>query len=123
MLYNPSWEKKQPFTMPHFIDWLDRHPRDETYDYTDHVCCLNAQYHKEFHRDYIPPGLMMRWDSLPSGWRRSVTSSVSDCYDPNSFVAQAEWIAYGGLGGGERTFGAASDRARCRYQTSTESVI
>jgi hypothetical protein len=101
VLYNP-------LTMPHFIDWLDRHPRYKSYRYGDWENCLCAQYYKEFNSDYIPPGLIMLDDCL-----------FSDC----PFVVQAEWVAYGGKDGlGECTFGAASDRARLAY-TPAESVI
>jgi hypothetical protein len=103
VFYNMNEGSNRPFTMPHFIDWLDRHPRHETYTYTDCENCLNAQYHREFNAAYFSPV------DFPS--------------DDDSFTAKAEWIAYGGKGGvGERTFGAASDRARLAY-TPAESVI
>jgi hypothetical protein len=107
VFYNMN-EGSKPFTMPHFIDWLDRHPRHETYTYTDCENCLNAQYHREFHAAYFPPGLMNLVD-FPS--------------DDDSFTAKAEWIAYGGKGGvGERTFGAASDRARLAYTPESMAI-
>jgi len=48
MLYNQDWDNSQelkPFTMPHFIAWLEQHPPERTYKW--HECCgtcLLSQY-------------------------------------------------------------------------------
>jgi hypothetical protein len=108
MLFNLN-EGSEPFTMPHFIAWLERHPRDQEYSYIDSCNCLNAQYHKEFHCHYVPPGLYF--------------GPNNEFPKNGSFISQAEWIAWGDSHEeGTHTFGAAADRARLTYNPELELV-
>jgi hypothetical protein len=50
MLFNPNWKKPKseinPHTLEGFIAWLEKQPRDRTYNYFSGTDCLIAQYYK-----------------------------------------------------------------------------
>jgi hypothetical protein len=87
-------EVSKPFTMPHFIGWLGKHDRAQTYDYRSCDDCLVTQYYKEHGGLYVSPGFGMAQET-----------------DIFTFIRQAEWISRGSTEVDEWTFGQALDRA------------
>jgi hypothetical protein len=104
MLYNPSWDK--PFTMPHFIGWLGKHDRAQTYNYQSCDDCLVAQYYKEHDAQYFSPSYEISLIAGNATWPPFPGTNAP-------FIWQAEWIARGPAlyPVGEWTFGKALDRA------------
>jgi hypothetical protein len=104
MLYNPSWS--EPFTMPHFVAWMERHPREETYNYQNCEGCLVAQYYREHNGLYESPSSDMISEN-GGGWPTSFPGTEAP------FLRQAEWIARGATLWPVRewSFGHALDRA------------
>jgi|ERR1700722_6253995 len=94
MLYNPSWDK---LSLAALVAWLEKQPRDRQYCYGDYGGCLAAQYNQSIGRRY------------------NVTL-VGHRTKNKSFDHQLEWIAGGWKENeydvGERTFGAALERAK-----------
>jgi hypothetical protein len=117
MLYNPSWDK--PFTMPHFIGWLGKHDRAQTYNYQSCDDCLVAQYYKEHGEPYVSPSYEMIREN---GLALLIAGNASWPPFPGTnapFIRQAEWIARGPAlyPVGDWTFGQALDRALEHTQT------
>lgn len=55
MLYDPKWEipvKADPLLLDALIAWLEKHPADEQYCFTDYGLCLAAQYNASIGRRY-----------------------------------------------------------------------
>jgi hypothetical protein len=116
MLYNPSWDK--PFTMPHFVGWIEKHDRAQTYNYQSCDDCLVAQYYKENDAQYFSPSYeMVCLASLITG--NATWPPFPGTNAP--FIRQAEWIARGPsfypTAASDWTFGHALDRALEHTQT------
>jgi hypothetical protein len=100
MLYDPKWEvKADPFSLPHFIAWLERQPPERMYDF--HNCtggCLIGQYIASF-----PDGQYIA--SFP---RVGYVVACLRLFGTDSLGKPNQDIAYEY----PRTFGAALERAR-----------
>jgi hypothetical protein len=99
-------EGSKPFTMSHFIGWIGKHDRAQTYNYQYFRECLVAQYYKEHDSQYFSPA--------DARWFRKLGPFFPGANAP--FIRQAEWIARGPMSPahsevGEWTFGQALDRA------------
>jgi hypothetical protein len=94
MLYDPKWEvKANPISLESLVAWLEKRPADGTYDECNHTGCMIAQwlYH-------VDPA------SRP-GFGHSFMYVVNG---RNTDFRKFSEIVFRG----ERTFGAALDRAR-----------
>lgn len=95
MLYDKRWDKPEvkadPFSLESLIAWLEKQPADQHYDYCDGDNCLTAQYltHCGFKEVFLTVERLknLGWYYIASGWH-----TRNGC--------------------GERTFGAALERAR-----------
>jgi hypothetical protein len=91
MLYDPKWEiKPLTFSPDGLIEWLEKQPAAEVYDYHDCDTCLAAQFNAACGLEYYPPNPLLFWKF----W--------------TDFRYKLEWLATDS----PRTFGAALDRAR-----------
>lgn len=100
MLNNTAWDKpkitpqESIFSNARLVAWLEKKPRDGTYDYTSGCSCLIAQYLGEMGMDVSVGATTYNcgfaYHPLPANW--------------NYVAATNDW-----------TYGAALERARCVF--------
>lgn len=97
MLYDPKWEvKANPLSVAAFVEWLDKKPAQETYDYYKFESCALGQWVKS-----LDPGAIDR-DLEGDSYTYRVNGKIVNLRDPfRDIVAYHPW-----------TFGAALERAR-----------
>lgn len=110
MLYDPKWEqqtKADPFKLETLIAWLEKQPEGAIYNYNCNGHCLLAQYFtaQGFKHVHMYTTGFFHGQPVP-GWMGEPEARAHGCHTPMpaTFDKVASW--------GDRTFGAALDRAR-----------